>query len=312
MAVLVIGGVGELGWEVVKAARRSPAFEKCVATFNRTTPSNAERKATPDVEWVHLDCSDHAAARRVLDESSASAVVYCAVPTHGGANGKGGAAVNSGIVDDVLNVASAKSSQVRFVVLSTDLVYDGRIPVDARYNEQDAPTPTNFYARAKVDMETNLASIANVCVARTSLILTLADEPGESAVRTWPGKGVRFVLNALEGKLSHEPFQMFTDEKRNMSFSDDLAAALMQLASPSCKYEGIVHLVADEVATRYELACLLAKQFLTEDCIGKTVCDGLSSESGMNRPLNCALDTSLLHSLLADTNVRIRGLSERF
>lgn len=311
--LLVIGGCGELGWEVVKAAQLSSLFDKCVATYNRTAPTDAERRAVPNVDWVPLDCSDHAAARELLVDSSASAIVYCAVPEHGGANGKGGESVYSGIVTDVVNVASAKPPAARFVVLSTDLVYDGKISEGKRYSEEDAASPTNAYAQAKVDMEGRLRSIENTLVARTSLILTLADEPCDTAVRMSHGKGVQFVMNAIDGKLcdNSQPFQIFTDEKRNMSFSDDLALALLQLASPACKHDGIVHLVADELTTRYDLACLLARRFSKEESIGKTFRAALSAESGMNRPLNCALDSSLLQSLLAGTGVRIRGLSER-
>lgn len=313
-SVLVTGASGELGFQVVlKAAQVSSPFDKVFATYYRSPPSDSERKATANVEWIRLDCSDHAAARELLKKTAACAIVYCAVPKHGGANGKGGDTVYSGIVTDVVNLASAKPSSARFVALSTDLVYDGKIAEGKRYTEEDAVSPTNAYAQAKVDMERQLAAIENVVVARTSLILTMADEPSDTAVRLSHGKGVKFVIDAMDGVLSNgsEPFQVFTDEKRNMSFSDDLAAALTQLASPSCEFEGIVHLVADEVTTRYELACRLARRRSKEDCIGKTFVAALSAESGMNRPLNCALDSSRLNHLLAGTGVRIRGLSER-
>jgi dTDP-4-dehydrorhamnose reductase len=313
MNLLVMGGCGELGFEVVLAAHRSNAVAKCIATYNRTAPTEAESKATQGVEWVSLDCSDHAAACRVLEESSASAVIYCAIPKHGGASGKGGASVGSGIVADVVNLASAKRPDVRFVALSTDLVFDGSRSADERYSESDTVSPTNFYARAKADMESQLLLLPNVCVARTSLILTLGSDWDGSSVRKAHGKGVQFVLDALDGILPGQTgaIQMFTDELRCMSFSDDLAAALLELAKPSCEHQGIVHLASDEVTTRYELACRLASYFSKSDFIGKTVCAGLSSESGLYRPLNCALNTALLQSLLAGSNVHIRGLSER-
>jgi dTDP-4-dehydrorhamnose reductase len=311
MNLLVIGGCGELGWEVVRAAQESALVATCVATYRHTEPTDAERRATPRVKWVHLDCGDHAAARDVLAASNASAVIYCAVPKHGGANSKGGDAIRSGIVDDVANLATVARPAVRFLALSTDLVYDGKLAVGKRYGEDDPVSPTSVYAQAKADLEARLAGMPNVCVARTSLILTLGgpDLPG----RTAPGKGVQFVLDALEGVLPGQSgaFDMFTDEMRCMSFSDDLAAALVQLASPGCPHRGIVHLVSDEVTTRYELACRLADRFGKRDAIGKTVRAGLSAESGMNRPLNCALRSDLLRTLLKPSGVRLRGLSER-
>jgi dTDP-4-dehydrorhamnose reductase len=163
------------------------------------------------------------------------------------------------------------------------------------------------YGRYKAEMERALASKPNTVVARTSLILTL----GDGSVRPQHGKGVKFVADALAGSLPGQSgaFTMFTDELRCMSFSDELASALVELAAPACAFEGLIHLVADEVCNRYALACRLAAHFGMSDKIGTNIRPGLSAGSGMNRPLNCALSTDLLRSVLRET--RIRGISER-
>jgi dTDP-4-dehydrorhamnose reductase len=147
-----------------------------------------------------------------------------------------------------------------------------------------------------------------VTVARTSLILTLGGEDGDD------GKGLRLVAEALRGLHSSDergPFVLFTDELRSMSFGDDLGRALVALASGRGRGVGIVHLAADEVATRWELAVRLARRSGLGDAAGVTVVPGLSSESGMGRPLNCALNVELLGKLLDGSGARIRGLSER-
>lgn len=165
------------------------------------------------------------------------------------------------------------------------------------------------YAKYKVEMENALAGMPNVIIARTSLILSLGDESSSNT----PGKGVQFVLDALAGRGPGQQggaFTMFTDELRCMSFSDDLGNALVELCEPSSAHtQGLIHLVSDEVQNRYELARYLAKWQGTPELVGKTVQAGLSAESGMNRPLNCALSSELLRKTLSRTV--IRGLSKR-
>lgn len=320
--LLVVGGVGELGFEVVKAANASSRpcgpITGVVATYRNTEPTQDEREATQGVVWKALDCSDHTAVQNLLVVmDDLCTIVYCAVPKHGGASGKGSNEINSGIVDDVVAMAKmATKSGRRFVALSTDLVYDGRLSPGSSYSELDPPSPTNAYAHAKVEMEKQLLELnGQICIARTSLILTIANTsgPGVSPDRYRHGKGVQFVLDALKGNNPGQngSLEMFTDELRCMSFSDDLAAALVHLALPTCLFCGIVHLVSPEVTTRYELACRLAKQFGMEGAIGTTVKPGLSATSGMNRPLNCSLCDDTLTGLLKGSGIRIRGLSER-
>lgn len=310
MKLLVVGGCGELGWEVVLASLSSTSVTDCVATFNRREPTAEERTAVGAVQWVRLDCGDHAAVKLFVVSTAADAIIHCAVPKHGGAGGKASETVRRGIVDDVVNIAVCKADSTRFIVLGTDLVYDGLIPEGQRYREGDAISPTNFYAESKAEMEAQLSGMKKCIVARTSLILTLGSP---SSIRKGHGKGIDFVVNALAGSLPGQKgaFDMFTDEKRNMSFSDDLAVALIALAQSPDPVPSVVHLVADEVASRYDLACRLAHHIKLPDAIGKTVQAALSRESGLNRPLNCALDTARLRALLEPAGLRIQGLSEK-
>jgi dTDP-4-dehydrorhamnose reductase len=139
--IVVVGGCGELGWEVVKAASASPTFLQVVATYYRTKPLS-EQTNCPRVRWVQVDCGNHAAVRNVL--AAATAVVYCAVPKHGGANGKGGDDVRRGIVDDVVFAARVcAETGTRFIAISTDLVFDGVRNPGEHYTERDDVCPTN-------------------------------------------------------------------------------------------------------------------------------------------------------------------------
>lgn len=299
--LIIIGGTGELGRKTVEAACAvdgSGWDGEIIATYNSSMPF----KVPPQVNWQKLDCGDHKAVRTlIVSQTNLGAVLYCAVPKHGGAAGKGGDQVRIGIVDDVVNCAeSVAMLGARFVVVSTDLVFDGKIPRGAGYDEMAKPCPINAYGEYKAQMEQQVLGLSGkVVVARTSLILTLDEGEGH-------GKGIQFVVDCLEGKKGE--IELFTDELRNMSFSDDLGKAMIELSKPECKAVGLIHMVSDEVTNRWELAKLLAARLGLEDGLGKHAKSGLSKESGLNRPLNCALSTTATRKIL---KTRIRGITER-
>jgi len=127
--------------------------------------------------------------------------------------------VRRGIVDDVVHMALSANARgpVRFVAISTDQVFDGKAGI--KYSESFERSPTNPYASYKCEMEDKLLALnlPDLLICRTSLILTL--DP--------PGKAVQFCKDALMGT---KEVTLFTDELRNMSWVEDLASALIELA----------------------------------------------------------------------------------
>lgn len=284
--LLIIGATGELGIQTVLAAQSNLASAwsgKIIATHHNSPPPHFHTRVT----WIPLDCSDHKAVRTTIaSQSHLGAVIYCAVPKHGGANSKHSSSVRLGIVDDVVNCAEATVMvNARFIAVSTDLVFDGNLSNHKRYSEADQANPTNAYGKYKHEMEQALLKLSgNIIIARTSLILTMPDQQGKGM-----GKGIQFVVDCLQGKKG--TIQLFEDELRCMSWSDDLGRALIELAKPDCNFTGLIHLVSDQVTNRWQLAKALAKKLRLEHQLGVYAKNGLSKESGMNRPLNCALST---------------------
>lgn len=298
--LIIIGATGELGKETLEAAiaRDGTGWPgKIIATYNNSAPHKFHKR----ISWDKLDCADHKSVRELLAaQSRLGAVLYCAVPKHGGAAAKGSDSVRAGIVDDVVNCAEAVVMLgARFVAVSTDLVFDGKLPEGERYEEGAVTCPPNPYGKYKAEMERRLLGLSGkVVVARTSLILSMEGERY--------GKGVQFVVDCLEGKRGE--IELFTDEWRNMSFADDLGKAMVELGREECRHTGLIHMVSDEVTNRWELANLLATKLGLEDKLGVMAKSGLSSQSGLNRPLNCALSTKVRQAVL---KTQIRGISER-
>jgi dTDP-4-dehydrorhamnose reductase len=147
------------------------------------------------------------------------------------------------------------------------------------------------YGQAKADMEQALlATAADVVVIRTSLILTLKPM----------GRHVQWIVDALR---RGQTLDLFTDELRCPIWSDDLAAALLELAV--LDYRGLLHVAGSEVTHRYSLGLALAV-FLGMD--PSLLSPALSAESGLNRPLDCTLDCSRAYLLL---RTPIRGVKAR-
>jgi dTDP-4-dehydrorhamnose reductase len=277
--LLVVGGSGELGRQIVATAG---AWE-VHATFLTRPPS------APGATWHRLDIADRQAVRALVAQVGPAAVFHVAVSGHTQAGAASDAAFRTAIVDGGRYVAEAAAEAgARCIVMSTDLVFDG---VRGNYTEEDSPNPILLYGQAKADMERALLALdTDLSIVRTSLILTL--EP--------MGKHVDWIVSALR---RGERRILFTDELRCPIWSDDLAAALLELTE--LDYRGLLHIAGPEVTHRYALGLALAAHFGLDPA---PIVPSLSAESGLNRPLNCTLDSRRAYALL---KTPIRGVSAR-
>jgi len=115
----------------------------------------------------------------------------------------------------------------------------------------------------------------------------------------WPGPHEQLVLDALSGQAD---IAFFTDELRCPIKVDDLAAALLELA-PTDR-AGRLHIAGPDLVSRYEFAQLVAAA-RGQDPARLRAAE--SATSSMQRPRNCALDSSLAQQLL---RTRLRGVRE--
>ncbi|GJQ08329.1 hypothetical protein GpartN1_g120.t1 [Galdieria partita] len=292
--LLIVGATGELGSATIQATSHSPFWKdkKIYATYFRHVPTSTH-PLYPLAEWNFLDLCDHEKVRRFLLEISPTSVICCSVPTHQGASSQSSDFLRQGIVENVVALAEAsKLIGARFIAISTDQVFDGNLKT-GRYKEDDPVHPTNPYASYKAEMEEQLLSLGgDILICRTSLILTLNP----------PGKAIRFILDALEPESEIE---LFTDELRNMSFSEDLGSALCEVSVPQHPARGLLHLCSDEPVSRYDLALKLVPYFGKDE---KNIKTAKSAASKQFRPLNLSLDNSKAKSLL---QTEIRGISKR-
>jgi dTDP-4-dehydrorhamnose reductase len=271
--LLVTGGTGYLGTELLRRA----AGQRLAATHLASEPQPA-----PDVDWLRLDVRDTAAVRAALGRLRPAAVIHTAYRQ----KGEGARATNVGGAAAVASAAATVGA--RLVHVSTDVLFDGS--KRGAYTEEDLPAPITDYGRTKAEAERAvLAAHAGALVVRTSLIY------GGRA----PSRHERLACEAARGRAD---VTFFEDELRSPVVVADLAAALLELADRDER--GILHVAGPDTVSRYDFAVLLAK---AHGLSGERIRRGSLAASGLERPANCALDSSRARVLLTS---RLRGVRE--
>jgi dTDP-4-dehydrorhamnose reductase len=274
MKLLITGGAGYLGSEVVRQA--SECGWDVVATCLSRRPDNAAGA------FVALDVRDQRAVDGVFGDVRPDAVIHTAY-RQSGPDLWATTAEGAGVV-----ARAARRVGARLIHMSTDALFDGERA--GAYAEQDALRPITPYGEAKAAAERLVAeAYPQALIARTSLLYGGAI----------PGTHERLILDAAEGCVD---MVFFRDELRCPVTVGDLTAALLELAPT--ELAGPLHLAGADVISRYDFACLVV------GALGRSperLRAGLSVESSLRRPRNCALDSSRAQGLL---RTRLRGVYE--
>ena len=258
--LLVIGGSGLLGREVIRQARR--AGTPIVATYHRRAP------AIEGVDWRALDIRRRDDVMALIGEIRPAAVVNAAYRQADWAT----------TADGAMHVAAAAAAvHARLVHVSSDAVFSGRA---TRYDETCPPDPITPYGAAKAAAETAVKGLDPAAViARTSLIIGNGESAHEAYVHA-------LTSGATTGVL-------FTDDVRCPVHVTDLASALLELAGS--RYRGIHHFAGADAVTRYELGVLIARR----DGLDETALPaGLRARTGPPGALDVRLDCALTRSRL--------------
>ncbi|WP_199551866.1 sugar nucleotide-binding protein [Streptomyces sp. N35] len=270
MRVLIIGGSGFLGTELIR--RAVAAGHETAATFATRRPDTS-----PDVAWRHLDVR-HAADVAGLIADVAPSVVL---------NASSGGAHWETTADGAAHVALAAAGQGRRLVhVSSDAVFSG---ARTHYDESCPPDPLTPYGAAKAAAETAVRHLApEAAVARTSLIIGHGRSPHERLVHA-------LAVGSREGAL-------FTDDIRCPVHVTDLAAALWELALRGAP--GMFHLAGPDALSRHELGVLIARR----DGLDPTrLPTGLRTDTPHPGPVDVRLDSSATQRQL---RTRLRGARE--
>ncbi|SEE37121.1 SDR family oxidoreductase [Jiangella alba] len=260
MKVLVVGGSGFLGGELVRQARA--AGHDVVATY-LTRPGGDD-----GVEWRALDVRRREDAGALVAAVGPDVVVNAAYRQSDWAITADGAA----------HVALAAAAYaVRLVHVSSDAVFSGAA---VHYDETAVPDPVNPYGAAKAAAETAVRAIApHGVVVRTSLIIGDGGSPQEA-----------FVHDLAAGRRDGV---LFTDDIRCPVHVADLAAALLELAVST--RTATHHVAGPDAVSRYDLGQLIARR---DGLDGAALPAGARAASGPPGPLDVRLDSRATQAVL--------------
>lgn len=130
----------------------------------------------------------------------------------------------------------------RFVLVSTDMVFDG---TQAPYREDAAPAPISLYGQTKAAGERCVRAAGHGLVVRVSLLFG----PGLTPRRS-------FFDEQMDALRSGRPLRLFEDEWRTPLGLDTAARALLALAQSH--QTGVLHLGGPERLSRLEMGYRLA------------------------------------------------------
>ncbi|MHB9003931.1 MAG: dTDP-4-dehydrorhamnose reductase [Coriobacteriia bacterium] len=165
----------------------------------------------------------------------------------------------------------ARTHELGFVHVSTDFVFDGT--KNGAYSETDEPHPLSVYGASKLAGELAVVSeYPDALIVRTAWVFGLA--------------GVNFPTKILSLARERERVQVVTDEVGSPTYTVDLAAGILDLASAGAS--GFYHLAGAGSCSRFELARELTRLAGLATEIDPVTSDAFPTRAA--RPRNSVLD----------------------
>ena len=226
MKLAIIGARGQVGSEVVRAAKAS-AYDVVSIDHDRCDVTDADSVRRALEETAPLDAVVNTAAFHRVDECEQRPDRAVAVNARGAFN----------------VAAAAKAVGAAVVYISTDYVFDGA--KHESYVETDAPAPLNVYGATKyAGEELTCQENPRASIARISSVFG-------SAVSS--GKGANFVERMLDAARAGEQPQVRNDLTMSPTSAEDAAKLLVELLERGAQ-PGVYHLANAGSCTWLELA----------------------------------------------------------
>jgi dTDP-4-dehydrorhamnose reductase len=237
-------------------------------------------------EWINADLADAAALALEVERRRPDVVIHAAaMASHEACESDPVLAelVNSQAVA-VLS-ASAQRAGSRFVLISTDAVFDG---ARGHYSEADEPSPFSVYGRTKLAGEQLALMNPDALVVRTNFF-------------GWSPSGRRSILEFFVNELeAGRGVRGFTDFTVTSAYAPALCGYLERLVRQHVT--GVLHLTSPDALTKYAFGVATAEEFGLD--AGLITAASADVHPPRNRDLS--LDVSRAEALLGSPLMRQR------
>jgi dTDP-4-dehydrorhamnose reductase len=308
--ILVTGGTGLVGSNVIKVARATSGVELVATVY----------ASRPDVPWhvemTDLDLEDAASIRSAVEAYQPQAVIHCAAPRDEDRlemDHEWGWRV---MVAGTRTMAeTCRDVGAKLVFVSSDWVFGngGQPP----YSEESPPCPANYFGLLKTVEETLVSSLCD-----DFAIVRIAGVYGVNwsfpfAEQKEAGVGFGWLANYYVRRMGQgEPVHVWTDHVNvlaNPSLASDVAEVLLTAACQG--QQGILHGCGRDGVSRLELAQAVADQFGYEPGLVREASpaqlESLRLKPGMPAPRDSRLQVTSSESRLNRANMGLRdGLAE--
>ncbi len=291
MRILITGAGGLLGGRLCERLSRDHDVTGVV-----------RRHDAPDGIRSHTaDLTDEAAVAELLRLERPDAVIHAAALADAEVcEREPGRARRDNVVATTLLASACERTSVRFIAISTDLVFDG---TRALSDETITPAPRMQYGRSKLEAEAAAkAACPDAVILRIGLVCGRGHGPRRTA-----SEGLAFRLHR------GEPVTLYEDEWRTPVGSDSVAEAVSAVLKRR-NVKGIFHIAGAERLTRVQLGERVAAVLGLDASLIRRAPQ--RSHQGAPRPADVSLDISSARSELGwspgslDDAIR-EGRSER-
>lgn len=267
MDILVIGGSGLVGANVVKQARQ--AGHSVVGTYNSEQSTTASIKLDKRDEDAMAEVFETVRPDVVVDTAAFDDVDACETQRE--------TAVETNVFGSYNAATAADSIGAQYITFSTDYVFPG-FPDEAPYSESSRVSPINFYGRTRLAGEQLARVTPEWTVLRTSVIYGLASP--------------NFATWALSELRAGNDVDIVDNQISTPTYAPELARATLHIATES--ETGLYHATGSEMLSRYSFTVLLAETYGLDTNLITPVS---TSELGQKapRPKNTALDSTKLY-----------------
>lgn len=244
--LLIIGANGFTGRQILNDVSSQPKYTVTGCSLHPDIVSNP----TDHYRFITADIQDEDAMTEIFEQIQPDVVINCSalsVPDYCELHHEEAYRINVTAVAQLAQLCQSHGS--RFIHLSTDFVFDGKIDEKSGrlYTENDTPAPVNYYGFTKWKSEEQVAAIcSNHAIVRVEIVYGKA-LPGQH------GNIVELVMNRLR---AGQEIRVVSDQWRTPTYVGDISNGVQQLIeSPS---NGIFHLCGDECMTIAEIALQVA------------------------------------------------------